>query len=99
MKHYFKGYIDDFSGFVKNMETSDYRICCIVDMQIPDVGHCLTLFGPISGFVQGCKMNDFCLQPGSRFEGASRRHTSTKTSLEYLTEQCLNGVVALMIVG
>ena len=51
MKRYSKGYIDDFSGFVKNMETSDYRICYIVYMQISDAGHCLTLFGPISGFV------------------------------------------------
>ena len=54
MKRYSKGYIYarvDFSGFVKNMETSDYRICYIVYMQIPDARHCLTLFGPISGFV------------------------------------------------
>ena len=52
MKRYSKGYIDDFSGFVKNMETSDYWIIrYIVYMQIPDAGHCLTLFGPISGFV------------------------------------------------
>ena len=54
MKRYSKGYIYarvDFSGFVKNMETSDYRIRYIVYMQIPDAGHCLTLFGPISGFV------------------------------------------------
>ena len=42
MKRYSKGYIDDFSGFVKNMETSDYWIRYIVYM---------TLFGPISGFV------------------------------------------------
>ena len=51
MKRYSKGYIYarvDFSGFVKNMETSDYRIRY---MQIPEAGHCLTLFGPISGFV------------------------------------------------
>ena len=33
------------------METSDYRIRYIVYMQIPDAGHYLTLFGPISGFV------------------------------------------------
>ena len=51
MKRYSKGYIDDFSGFVKNMETSDYQIRYIVYMQIPDAGHCLTFFGPISGFV------------------------------------------------
>ena len=54
MKRYSIGYIYasvDFSGFVKNMETSDYRIRYIVYMQIPDAGHCLTLFGPISGFV------------------------------------------------
>ena len=51
MKRYSKGYIDDFSEFVKNMETSDYWIRYIVYMQIPDAGHCLTLFGPISGFV------------------------------------------------
>ena len=54
MKRYSKGYIYarvDFSGFVKNMETSDYRIRYIVHMQIPDAGHCLTLFCPISGFV------------------------------------------------
>ena len=55
MKRYSIGYIYasvDFSGFVKNMETyADYRIRYIVYMQIPDAGHCLTLFGPISGFV------------------------------------------------
>ena len=54
MKRYSIGYIYasvDFSGFVKNMETSDYRIRYIVYMQIPDAGHCLTLLGPISGFV------------------------------------------------
>ena len=51
MKRCSKGYTDDFSGFVKNMETSDYRIRYIVYMQISDAGHCLTLFGPISGFV------------------------------------------------
>ena len=51
MKRYSKGYIDDFCKFVKNMETSDYRIRYIVYMHIPDAGHCLTLFGPISGFV------------------------------------------------
>ena len=33
------------------METSDYRIRYIVYMQILDARHCLTLFGPISGFV------------------------------------------------
>ena len=33
------------------METSDYWIRYIVYMQIPDAGYCLTLFGPISGFV------------------------------------------------
>ena len=43
-------------------------------------------------------MNDFCLQPGSRFEGAPRRH-STKTSLEYISHATdgFNGVVALTI--
>ena len=35
-------------------------------------------------------MNDFCLQQGSRFEGAPRQHTSTKTSLEYLMEQSVS---------
>ena len=35
----------------------------------------------VSFVKQGCKMNDFCLQPGSRFEGAPRRHTSTKRPL------------------
>ena len=50
-ERYSKGYIDDFCKFVKNMETSDYRICYTVRMQIPDAGHCLSLFGPISGFV------------------------------------------------
>ena len=63
MKRYSKGYIYarvDFSEFVNNMETSDYqklRITGVVIsftglyMQIPEAGHCLTLFGPISGFV------------------------------------------------
>ena len=46
-------------------------------------------------------MNDFCLQPGSRFEGASRRYSSTKTSLEYISygTEGFNGVVALTIDG
>ena len=46
-------------------------------------------------------MNDFCLQPGSRFEGAPRRYSSTKTSLEYISHETegLNVVVALMIDG
>ena len=55
MKRYSKGYIYtrvDFSGFVKNMETSDYRVGFVVYIQIPDAGHWLNLFGPISGFVQ-----------------------------------------------
>ena len=46
-------------------------------------------------------MNDFCLQPGSRFEGAPRRHSSTKRSLEYISHgtEGFNGVVALTIDG
>ena len=54
IKRYSKGYIYarvHFSEFVKNMETSDYRIVYIVYMQIPDAGNCLTLFGPIRMFV------------------------------------------------
>ena len=45
-------------------------------------------------------MNDFCLQPGSRFEGASR-YSSTKTSLEYISHgtEGFIGVVALTIDG
>ena len=34
------------------METSDYRVGFVVYIQIPDAGHWLNLFGPISGFVQ-----------------------------------------------
>ena len=46
-------------------------------------------------------MNDFCLQSGSRFEGASRRYSSTKTSLEYISygTEGFSGVVALTIDG
>ena len=46
-------------------------------------------------------MNDFCLQLGSRFEGAPRQHSSTKTSLEYISHgtEGFNGVVALTIDG
>ena len=46
-------------------------------------------------------MNDFCLQPGSRFEGASRRYSSTKMTVEYISygTEGLNGVVALTIDG
>ena len=57
MQRFSKGYIYarvDFSGLIRQacMETyADYRIRYIVYMQIPDAGHCLTLLGPISGFV------------------------------------------------
>ena len=47
-------------------------------------------------------MNYFCLQPGSRFKGAPRRH-ATKTSLECIHvshgTEGFNGVVALTIDG
>ena len=42
-------------------------------------------------------MNDFCLKPGSRFEGAPRRHTSIKTSLSTSWNRVSSGVVALTI--
>ena len=46
-------------------------------------------------------MNDFCLQPRSRFEGVPQWHSSTKTFLEYISHgtEGFSGVVALLIDG